>query len=272
MYTSIDDDDRRGHLLNRDLQKIGHWAEQWKVTFNHTKTELLNITRHTAAPTNQLFFQDTLLTANVTHKHLGLILEPNCKWDSQINNILSKCLTLTSCLRSFKYRLNRKTLEIMYKSFILPVLDYGDIIWDNCTEILSNKLEEVQLDALRTISGSVRGTSHAKLYHETGFIPLKERRKRHKLLLFFKFVNNMLPAHINRKFPELVSDTNPYHRRRPNDRTIPFSRTTLYQNSYFPSATTCWNELPEHVQTYTSIGRFKKYLTRLDHIVPTYFL
>ena len=94
----------------------------------------------------------------------------------------------------------------MYKSFILPVLDYGDIIWDNCTEILSNKLEEVQLDALRTISGSVRGTSHAKLYQETGFIPLKERRKRHKLLLFFKFVNNMLPAHINRKIPELVSD------------------------------------------------------------------
>ena len=74
----------------------------------------------------------------------------------------------------------------MYKSYILPILDYADVIWDNCTDTQANTLEQLQIDALRTITGSVRGTSHASLYIETGFIPLKERRQRHKLILCFK--------------------------------------------------------------------------------------
>ena len=271
MYLSIDNDDRRGQILNADLQKISHWAKNWKVTFNQTKTDLLDITRRTTALTNQLYFENSLLIPCESHKHLGITLQPDCKWEGHINDILSRCLNLTSCLRSFKYRLNRKTLDIMYRSFILPVLDYGDVIYNNCTDLLSIKLEEIQLDALRTISGSVRGTSHVKLYQETGFVALKERRKRHKMLLFFKFVNNMLPEHINRKFPNLISETNPYHRRRPNDRNIPFSRTELYKNSFFPSTTSDWNNLPEYVQNYTSIGLFKKFLARSDCKVPPYF-
>ena len=28
-----------GNLLNKDLDKIGGWAEQWKMTFNRNKTK-----------------------------------------------------------------------------------------------------------------------------------------------------------------------------------------------------------------------------------------
>ena len=103
----------------------------------------------------------------------------------------------------------------MYKSFILPILDYADVVWDNCTQYQSDALEDIQLEVIRTITGAVRGTSHQKLYKESGFITLKERRKRHKLILYFKYINGMLPEHLNVKFPRLVSETNPYHRRLP---------------------------------------------------------
>ena len=46
----------------------------------------------------------------------------------------------------------------------------------------SDELEKLNLDAIRSIIGAVRGTSHHKLYEESGFIPLKERRTRHKLI------------------------------------------------------------------------------------------
>ena len=75
----------------------------------------------------------------------------------------------------------------MYKSFILPLFDYADIIWDNCTNTQSNMLEN-HLEAIRIITGSVRGTSHQKLYNESGFCTLKERRKRHKLIQFHKTI------------------------------------------------------------------------------------
>ena len=50
--------------------------------------------------------------------------------------------------------------------------------------------------------------SHQKLYIESGFCTLKERRKRHKLLMFHKMI------------PPLVAHINPYHRRRPLERDV----------------------------------------------------
>lgn len=87
-------------------------------------------------------------------------------------------------------------LETMYKSFIMPHFDYADIIWDNCTETQSNMLENLHLEAIRIIIGGVRGTSHQKLYEESGFCTLKERRRRHKLLMFKKMQLGLCPQYI----------------------------------------------------------------------------
>ena len=188
-----------------------------------------------------------------------------------MNALLTKCRPLVSCLSSYKYRLSRKSLETMFKSYIIPLLDYADIIWDNCTQYQADILENLNQDAMRTIVGTVRGTSHDKLYKEAGFITLKERRKRHKLILYFKYVNNLLPEHVNIKFPELISELNPYHRRRSYNRQIPLSRTELYKTSFFPSSTELWNSLPDNIKTLNSISAFKRYLSRNDHTVPQYY-
>ena len=159
----------------------------------------------------------------------------------------------------------------MFKSFILPLFDYADVIWDNCTDAQANTLEQLQIDALRTISGSVRGTSHALLYNETGFVPLKERRKRHKLLLYFKFTKGLLPNYLDTKFPPLASEVNTYHRRRPLDRQPPQCNSESYKKTYFPAATTLWNSLPEEIQKTNSFGEFKRFLRKDDIVVPPYY-
>ena len=167
--------------------------------------------------------------------------------------------------------MNRKSLEAIYKSYILPILDYADVIWDNCTERQSDAIEQLQIDALRIITGSVRGTSHISLYNDTGFVPLKERRKRHKLILYFKFTKGLLPEHLAQKFPPLTSEINPYHRRRMQNRDTINCRTELYRHSFFPSATKLWNNLPENIQTSRSFGEFKRYLRKDDTTPPPYF-
>ena len=37
-------------------------------------------------------------------------------------------------MRRLKYDLDRKSLETIYKSFIRPLLEYADGIWNNCTQ------------------------------------------------------------------------------------------------------------------------------------------
>jgi hypothetical protein len=47
--------------------------------------------------------------------------------------------------------LDRKTLETIYITFIRPLLEYVDVVWDTKTQILINKLENVQVEAARIV-------------------------------------------------------------------------------------------------------------------------
>ena len=67
-------------------------------------------------------------------------------------------------MRSLKFQLDRKALECIYTSFIRPLLEYGDIIFDNCTQRLKDELEYIQLEATRIVTGATKLVSHDKLY------------------------------------------------------------------------------------------------------------
>ena len=260
----------RANILNHDLQKISDWALLWKVKFNETKTEILNYTKGSEICL-PLSLNNTNLEVLTQHKHLGIILQSNFKWDAHVTALAAKVSNLISCLKSYKYRFTRKTLEILYKSFVLPHFDYGDIIWDNCSETLSTILENLHLEALRTISGSVRGTSHQKLYNETGFTTLKERRNRHKLIQYKKIALGLCPNYLSNLLPPLVSQVNPYHRRNPLVRTVPRSKTETYNRSFFPSTSKLWNDLSLNMLQTDSLSQFKRNLSYNDTCVPSYY-
>ena len=128
------------------------------------------------------------------------------------------------------------------------------------------------LDAIRTFIGAVKGTSHNKLYTESGCLTLKERRERHKLVLYLKIVNGLAPAYIERYFPPTVASINPYHRRNPLERQIPQCNNTLFEESFFISTTYLWNSLSESVKLTDSLSNFKRRLGQNDPIVPPFYI
>ena len=124
-------------------------------------------------------------------------------------------------MRSYKYRLSQKPLENMYKSFILPYFDYADVIWDNCTTRLSKEFEHLHVDAIKTMTGTVRGRSRQSLYEKSRFLTLPERRCRRKVILYHMIMNGDTPSYLEALLPALVSSVNPHHKRRRYERLIP---------------------------------------------------
>jgi hypothetical protein len=59
-----------------------------------------------------------------------------------------------------------------------------DVIWDNMSMSLNKKIENVQLEASRIVTGGTRLVSLNNLYMETGWEKLKDRREKHKLVRF----------------------------------------------------------------------------------------
>ena len=87
-------------------------------------------------------------------------------------------------LKSLKYRVNRSTLVCLYKSLIRPLMEYGDVIWDNCTDGESQLLESIQYDSARVVTGAIKGT-RARALNELAWEDISTRRKMHKLTYFF---------------------------------------------------------------------------------------
>ena len=61
--------------------------------------------------------------------------------------------------------LPRRSLVTIYKSFVRPHLDYGDIIFNQVfNKSFHDNLESIQYNASFTITGTIGGSSREKLY------------------------------------------------------------------------------------------------------------
>ena len=90
------------------------------------------------------------------HKHLGIFLSSDGTWHDHINSITSKAWLRVNLMRKLKFLLDRRSLEIIYVSFIRPLLEYADVVWDNCKLYEVNALEKIQLEAARIVTGTTK--------------------------------------------------------------------------------------------------------------------
>ena len=155
-----------------------------------------------------LIMENTILKEVVIHKHLGLIFSQNCGWQAHIEDIVKKAWQRINIIRAFKFKLDRASLERMYISFVRPVLEYGGPIWDNCSTEDKSKIESVQIEAMRIVTGATKLCSIAKLYDDTGWETLQRRRYKQKLLIFYKMVHGLVPSQFVLKSTR--TQVNPY--------------------------------------------------------------
>ena len=255
-----------------DLVKILQWAETWFVSFNPTKTESLLISRKINRPLHPpLYMQNQQITEVESHKHLGLYFSNNLTWHNQINYIFEKAWRRINVMRKLKFRLDRKSLEVLYTSFIRPILEYGDVVWDNCSQYEKQEIEKVQVEAARIVTGTTKLISLNLLYIEAGWDSLEKGRKYHKLTLFYKMINNIFPSYLSDLVPQSVNTISHYNLRNAGDLESVASRTNQYYNSFLPSVVREWNDLSNGVRQSDSLRSFKYNINRERTIVPKHF-
>ncbi len=66
-------------------------------------------------------------------------------------------------LTRYKYLWSRSALEVCYISYIRPILEYANMLYDKCTVENCQKLEFVQITTARLATGAQKHTSHQSL-------------------------------------------------------------------------------------------------------------
>jgi hypothetical protein len=71
--------------------------------------------------------------------------------EQNINNICQKATKQIFVLRKLKFILNMNSLNKIYVTYILPLLEYACELWDGCCSRDADKLEQLQFEASRII-------------------------------------------------------------------------------------------------------------------------
>ena len=155
LYIIVDNPLHAANQLNSDLSKIHQWATKWLVTFNPSKSESVIFSRKRNKPNhpNLVMDQQSIQEVN-SHRHLGLVLSNDCTWHDHLEYIKSKAWTRINVMRKLKFKLDRRSLQIIYFTFIRPILEYADVVWNNCTQYEVNELEKIQNEAARIVTGA----------------------------------------------------------------------------------------------------------------------
>ncbi len=251
--------------INNDLQKINAWSKRWLVSLNPKKTVyMLFSTKRNPSPVPPIMIGQHHIDQVKEHKHLGLIFSPCLSWTKHISATIAKVNKRLGILKKYKYRFSRNTLEIGYKSFVRPLIEYGKEIYDTCTKEDSDKLENLQLEAARTVTGTKLRTSHIELYKELGWISLSDRRKISKLVLFHKVIRLKTPVYLFNIFNDNFKNQNCYTRGRNSSLArMPKCNKELCRNSFIPTTIALWNNLSGELRETSSIPAFRKKVKQL---------
>ena len=105
------------------------------------------------------------------------ILDKKLDFKQHIDSAISRVNKSTFIIKKLRYNLQRKSLITIYQAFSRPLIDCGDIIYDQPqNDSFSQNLESIQYKAALAITGAIQGTSCDKIFQGLGLESLKSRR------------------------------------------------------------------------------------------------
>ena len=142
--------------LNSELENISDWMAANKLSLNKSKTEYVIIGSHQKIKrcnSDCLIKIGNMPIKRVSaSKSLGVMIDENLTWHSQVDLITKKVNKNFYVLRRLREFAELKTLVAAYKSLVQPHSDYCSHIWGCLGITLQNKLRRLQNRAVRIIT------------------------------------------------------------------------------------------------------------------------
>ena len=88
------------------------------------------------------------------------MLDKRLSFNEKIQSQMNACYKMIGIIKRLSVNLPCDALLRIYKSFIRPYLNYGDIIYDKTShELFKNKIKNIQYKACIAITGTIQERS-----------------------------------------------------------------------------------------------------------------
>ena len=155
--------------------------------------------------------------------------------------------------------LPQNLLELVYKTYVLPLFDYACTIW-GCTNANVSIIQRLQNRAARIITGcfdiiNVRGISLVK---SLKWQNMQERINYFLCIHMYNCIRGNAPQHLVNSIV-MACDAHEINTRLSNtlNVVIPDCQSQLFTRSFIYRASVAWNTLPEELKDCTTLDLFK---------------
>ena len=129
--------------LQSDVDKIVAWILSSGLAINPQKSTLLVISRQRDKSTATISINSTPVPCSNSVKYLGITISSDLRWNTHVLNTCKSAKRKLGLLYRHFHQADQLTLCHLYKTLVLPKLDYCSSVWDPHTMTLINSLKDL---------------------------------------------------------------------------------------------------------------------------------
>lgn len=272
MYYSCkcDDANKTIKYINSDLDRIANFSKKNCLRLNAEKSKYIIIGSRHNLKRLKSFQLDPIKIGNDTivreyeAKNLGITFDEELSWIRHTNLLIAKAYGKLKHGYRFKNFLSESAKLNLTEIYILSQFNYGDIILQNLSVQLQNKIQKLQNRCIRFTYG-LRKYDHIRDFIKNKkILNMSNRRLLHGLTLMFRIKHSMAPKYLCNRIKVHTQTHNHFTRNR-NNIDPPFARSKARASSFFVCISKKFNELSRYIEVEgislnTFKTRCKKYL------------
>ena len=254
-----------GKLLEDGIQMANKYYNNNSLLCNPTKTEIMLLgTKMRLSNADQLEVKVTngeetkILKGEKSLKLLGVHIDQSLDWDNQTKQVKKRAVNSIRNLHRVNDLLPIKQKRLLYTSLVTPHFSYADIIWNKCGKSNSNRIQQAQNYAAKSMLGLSKFTSSTEALKKLQLIPLAEKRKINLAVHVKNSLEGRAPENVQKLYQKQTSNMN---NRAAETRTLnyPMHKLQQYQNGALYASIKVWNTIPVNLRNNPPTN-FKKNL------------
>jgi len=248
--------------MNAEIEDISSWAYSHGLQLNETKTQvmllgtcrLLNTFDCNAIPKLELNNKQLLYCDHV--KNLGVTINKTLDWSAQVKATCNRVFAGIHSLKRFGHCLPQEVKVMLVKTLVFPHFNYCDVVYNDMTVQLSDKLQRAQNYCVRFIY-NLRRDDHVTPYlNQLSILKLNLLRKYHILRILYNVLGSLTPIYLYEQFTFLSEISERTSRHSALTLVVPAHSTVKFTKSFTVTACQLWNSLPAGIRSIKKRARF----------------
>ena len=173
---------------------------------------------------------------------LGVLIDEKLSWKQHINNAVSSAYGRLRVAYRAKNFLSKKSKAMVVEYYIMSKLNYGNILMQNLTQELIDKLQGIQNACTRFIFGLRKYDHISQKFRELRVLNVENRRKLQSIVMMHKVMKQKAPGYLCSK----VHLRNTVHGHNTRSRLkihIPRYKNTYGRDRFFRKVAQSYNDV-----------------------------